>query len=82
PLRSIKYRVAPSTSWVSSIRTMSWVGLGATLYLMDLSGRHLKQQKLEGTAAKLDLSAYPAGTYVLVLRSPSLQQQWRVVKTD
>ncbi|MEL6671843.1 MAG: T9SS type A sorting domain-containing protein [Bacteroidota bacterium] len=55
---------------------------GAKLYLMDLSGRHLKQHKLEGLTAKFDLSAYPAGTYILMLRSPDVQQQWRVVKTD
>ncbi|MEM6767111.1 MAG: T9SS type A sorting domain-containing protein [Bacteroidota bacterium] len=56
---------------------------GADFSLRDLQGRLLQRQEVPpGNEVKLDLSAYPAGTYVLSLQKDNNRVVKRIIRAD
>ena len=44
---------------------LNFEGTGATLQLLDLEGRLLQEFQIPNSKFQIDLSSYPAGTYLL-----------------
>ncbi|NJM17207.1 MAG: T9SS type A sorting domain-containing protein [Bacteroidales bacterium] len=48
--------------------------------VLDYTGRQLQRQPLAGDRTNVDISAYPAATYILLIEVDGKATQWNIVK--
>lgn len=53
-----------------------------TLILFDLSGKKITETRMNQQELDLNLSAYPNGTYILILKRGNKLSEWKIVKTS
>ncbi len=53
---------------------------GVTLAIFDLRGNLLVSKDAHEFNNRIDLSSYPSGTYVLILRFANTSREWKIIK--
>ena len=52
----------------------------ANLYLYDLTGKLLRQQTAVGGSNEMNLYAYSAGVYLLIIQAGQEKREWKIIK--
>ncbi|MDD3131892.1 MAG: T9SS type A sorting domain-containing protein, partial [Bacteroidales bacterium] len=69
------------TKGILTIAMASWENDGsATLELFSLSGEMILQQEIRHAKTTVDLSAQPAGSYILSISLAGSHRSWKVIK--
>ncbi|MFV0377412.1 MAG: T9SS type A sorting domain-containing protein [Mangrovibacterium sp.] len=55
-------------------------GTNITLDIFDSHGRLLIRKDAQAIGNQLDLSAYPSGMYLLLIRTENDKQEWKIIK--
>lgn len=55
-------------------------GANITLDVFDSHGRLLIRKDAQAIGNQLDLSAYPTGMYILLIRTETDKQEWKIIK--